>query len=266
MAKFIKDLTYNLDFTSTYSWKLFLIHLTAYISLPVFITQATTPQLITALLIGYVYSTITILYFHRFLAHSLFKFKHPWIEYIFLTISTLSTNSPGVIFTSIHYDHHKYSDREGDPHLCNNLAHFLRIHFLFYWVVPSNISNVRKLLKIPAHRFVLNHYFKIQLVYILLLLLTVGPMWALAMYFIPGMISFNVLNSSNSLSHLFGYRTFNTNDKSTNNLLVGYASGGEWHHNHHANAHLCRFGIKWWEFDPSWYIIKVVGKNITNKL
>jgi len=55
----------------------------------------------------------------------------------------------------------------------------------------------------------------------------------------------------NSVSHLWGYRNYETNDGSRNNLFVGYFAHGEgWHNNHHADQRSARHGHQWWEAIP----------------
>ena len=62
----------------------------------------------------------------------------------------------------------------------------------------------------------------------------------------------------NSLSHLFGKRRFATTDDSRNNWLLTLVTLGEgWHNNHHHYMHSTRQGFYWWEFDPTYYVIKV---------
>jgi len=62
--------------------------------------------------------------------------------------------------------------------------------------------------------------------------------------------------SVNSLSHMFGYRNYDTDDHSRNNWFVAIISSGEgWHNNHHADQSAATVQHKWWEFDLNYYII-----------
>lgn len=64
--------------------------------------------------------------------------------------------------------------------------------------------------------------------------------------------------SVNSVTHLWGYRNYETPDNSRNNILIGLLAGGEgWHNNHHAAPTSARHGHKWWEFDVTWLSIRV---------
>jgi stearoyl-CoA desaturase (delta-9 desaturase) len=58
---------------------------------------------------------------------------------------------------------------------------------------------------------------------------------------------------------MFGYRSHETRDNSTNNLFLGYFVWGEgWHNNHHYSPGSAKFGEDWWEFDIGHQVIKLV--------
>jgi fatty-acid desaturase len=49
---------------------------------------------------------------------------------------------------------------------------------------------------------------------------------------------------------------FNTEDLSMNNCFVGIVAMGEgWRNNHNAFEDSFRHGLKWWQFDPTFYLI-----------
>jgi len=56
-----------------------------------------------------------------------------------------------------------------------------------------------------------------------------------------------------------GSRRFATRDDSRNNWWVALLTFGEgWHNNHHAHPTSARHGLAWYEFDPSWILLKVL--------
>jgi stearoyl-CoA desaturase (delta-9 desaturase) len=66
--------------------------------------------------------------------------------------------------------------------------------------------------------------------------------------------------SVNSVAHMWGYRNYETDESSRNNLIVGYLSGGEgWHNNHHADPRSARHGHMWWEIDATWLTIRLLA-------
>jgi stearoyl-CoA desaturase (delta-9 desaturase) len=58
---------------------------------------------------------------------------------------------------------------------------------------------------------------------------------------------------------MWGTRRFATRDDSRNNWWVALLTFGEgWHNNHHAHPTSARHGLAWYEFDPSWLLMKVL--------
>jgi stearoyl-CoA desaturase (delta-9 desaturase) len=64
----------------------------------------------------------------------------------------------------------------------------------------------------------------------------------------------------NSLAHVWGKKRYVTGDDSRNNWLLATITMGEgWHNNHHAYQSSARQGFRWWELDPTYYILKVLS-------
>ena len=62
----------------------------------------------------------------------------------------------------------------------------------------------------------------------------------------------------NSLTHIWGSRRFPTPDESRNNFVLALLTMGEgWHNNHHHYMSSVRQGIKWWEIDPTYYLLRM---------
>jgi stearoyl-CoA desaturase (delta-9 desaturase) len=67
--------------------------------------------------------------------------------------------------------------------------------------------------------------------------------------------------SINSICHFFGRRRFATEDYSTNVFWLALPSFGEaWHHNHHAFPRSAEHGLRWYELDPSAWVIRGLEK------
>ena len=67
--------------------------------------------------------------------------------------------------------------------------------------------------------------------------------------------------SINSVCHFYGARRFDTDDHSTNVFWLALPSLGEaWHHNHHAFPRAAAHGLRWWEVDPSGWIIRAMRR------
>jgi len=64
----------------------------------------------------------------------------------------------------------------------------------------------------------------------------------------------------NSLAHVSGRKRYVTGDDSRNNWLLAVFTMGEgWHNNHHAFQSSVRQGFRWWEIDPTFYILKALS-------
>ncbi len=64
----------------------------------------------------------------------------------------------------------------------------------------------------------------------------------------------------NSLAHVHGRKHYVTGDDSRNNWMLAVFTMGEgWHNNHHAYQSSVRQGFRWWEIDPTFYLLKVLS-------
>ena len=68
------------------------------------------------------------------------------------------------------------------------------------------------------------------------------------------------MSAINSLMHSFGTRRFVTRDDNSRNLgLMALLAWGEgWHNNHHAFPYSAAFGLRWFEFDPGFLLIRLL--------
>jgi stearoyl-CoA desaturase (delta-9 desaturase) len=67
--------------------------------------------------------------------------------------------------------------------------------------------------------------------------------------------------SINSVCHFFGTRRFEVEDHSTNVFWLAPLSFGEsWHHNHHAFPRSAMHGLRWWEVDPTAWVIRAMKR------
>ena len=81
--------------------------------------------------------------------------------------------------------------------------------------------------------------------------------WAIFLRVVVGLHATWLVNSA---THLWGRRRFATKDDSKNSWWVALLTFGEgWHNNHHAHPVSARHGLAWYEFDPTWLELKVLG-------
>lgn len=213
--------------------------------------------------IYFVISTVggTVTY-HRLLSHKSFN-PPKWFEYVGTLIATIGGNGSGIAWAAIHREHHRFTDQEKDPH-APKYQGFFKVQFLSMMDTP-NIRYVPDLLRSKFHTGVHHYYWLINLAYVVIVAL-IDPYAVIYAYLVPTLLVWHAGSAINTLNHTLGYRSYETKDHSTNNLITGYLVGGEgWHNNHHAEPANPQFGRKWWELDFGWLIIKMLDKNASAK-
>lgn len=194
---------------------------------------------------------------HRFFSHN--SFKTSKFGFWFLMISSIvpMLGSPAA-WGSVHRFHHATSDTPDDPHNPNAIG-FFRAWFTFWPHAEIPLSLYRSLVKDRRLFFLDRHWFTIVTIYILVLLIID---WRLAafVFALPAAGCFHGAAAIATIPHmkfLGGYRNHESRDRSYNSPLAWVLSLGEgWHNNHHHAPQKFRHGEKWWELDPSAFLIK----------
>jgi stearoyl-CoA desaturase (delta-9 desaturase) len=108
----------------------------------------------------------------------------------------------------------------------------------------------------PVYRFLNVAFIPIQIGLGLLLYYLGGWPFVVWGIFVRIVAVFHCTWLVNSATHLFGYRSYESGDRSTNCWWVALLTYGEgWHNNHHAFPHSARHGLRWWEIDMTWMTI-----------
>ncbi len=216
---------------------------------------------------------ITVSY-HREITHQAIKLR-PWIKYIMAFFALLSLQGMIKDWTTEHRRHHKHVDAEGDPHS----PHFPYggsvwtgfLHAHFGWLFLKDVhdyENIPDILLDKGFRKLDNLFpFIVVLTFLLPGLITLlfvpsfqgfatGVFWGgIVRVFVVHHLTWLV----NSWGHLWGSRPWKTGDYSTNNFVLGVLTMGEgFHNNHHGFEYSARLGLKWWEIDGGWYLIKLL--------
>ena len=199
-------------------------------------------------------ATITL---HRLLSHRSFT-APKWFEYFGSIVSIVGSSVSTIAWVAIHREHHKFADAKQDPH---SPVHNSPISIQFRTTVTEpKIRYVPDLIRSKFHVMLHQYHWAVSIIFFLLVL-AIDPLAVFYAYFVPNVIYGHSGGFINSINHMFGYRTYNTGDNSTNNLFTGYLIAGEgWHNNHHNSPGNPNFGEKWWEFDLGWQVIKLIRK------
>jgi stearoyl-CoA desaturase (delta-9 desaturase) len=199
--------------------------------------------------------------FHRYFTHSSFKAK-TGLRVALATAGSLAVEGPVLTWVADHRRHHKYSDREGDPHspwrfgddwraLVKGLA-WAHIGWLFDGDHTSKEKFCPDLLadkKIAR----ISRQFPLWVAVSLLAPAFIGGLWAwswqgaVTAFFWATLVRIAFLHhvtwSINSICHTFGKKEFEARDKSRNvNWLAILSFGESWHNLHHSDPTCARHG------------------------
>ncbi|MCY4443629.1 MAG: fatty acid desaturase [Proteobacteria bacterium] len=204
---------------------------------------------------------------HRLFSHRTFKVSKQ-ISYIIGLFSTLAFQGPIAEWVARHRMHHAGSDTHEDPHNVKRGFFYAHMGWLLYHNDHFNHPNKikaysRDILQDPVLKFMSTRIFMItaQCVLALLLWLIGGMPWLVWGTFVRLAINYHSTWLVNSAAHLWGYKTYPTNDEARNNWWVALLTWGEgWHNNHHAHASSARIGHKRWEIDITHWMILLLAK------
>jgi len=208
--------------------------------------------------------------FHRYFTHSSFKAVRG-LKIAMAIAGSLAIEGEVLVWVADHRRHHKYSDKEGDPHspwrfgndwkaLTKGLA-FAHVGWLFSTDRTSQERFCPDLLA-DADIRVISRWFPGLVAVTLLAPALIGGLWsmswqgALTAFFWASLVRICLLHhttwSINSVCHTFGNEDFEVRDKSRNVAWLAIPSFGEsWHNLHHSDPTCARHGALKGQIDIS---------------
>lgn len=220
--------------------------------------------LIVYFMINILGGTIT---YHRLLSHKSFK-PYKWFSYLGPILGSMIGAGSTIAWVANHREHHQHTDKPRDPHSPHHQPWY-KVQWGSMFHRPR-IKFATDLLRSPFHLALHKYYWLLHLGYVTLLYL-IAPKAVVYAYLAPAALAWNASSFVNVANHYlsFGYRNFNTPDKSVNNPITGFLVGGEgFHNNHHARPLDYSFSQRWYEIDVSAFIIKLFlsrEKNLVKK-
>jgi stearoyl-CoA desaturase (delta-9 desaturase) len=201
--------------------------------------------------------------FHRYFAHRAFKMNRA-ARFVWALVGTAAMQKGPLWWAGHHVNHHRFADRDGDPHspMVSGVYYAHVGWFLndtrYDRLEPTN-PVVRDFSGAPEIAWLDAYYYVPPLVLAVALYLAGGLPWLAWGFCLPTMTVAHATFAINTVNHMFGSRRFDTRDQSRNNALTAFFAVGEgWHNNHHRYQRAARNGFYWWEFDPTWYVIRVM--------
>lgn len=214
--------------------------------------------------------------YHRLWAHRAYE-AHWSLRLFFMLFGAMAIQNSILIWASGHRTHHRHVDTvEKDPYSINRGFWFAHIGWMLrkYESGRDDFSNASDLMNDKMVMFQHNWYVPIVLVMNIGLPLALG--WMLGdlwgVFLLGGLlrlvVSHHVTFFINSLAHMWGTRPYTDENTARDNPFLAFFTYGEGYHNyHHIFQYDYRNGVKWWQFDPTkWLIASLSWVGITRNL
>jgi len=224
-------------------------------------------ELIYLLVMTHITIVCVTLFLHRGQTHRGLEFNSGLSHFMRFWL-WLTTGMVTKQWVAIHRKHHQNSDKEGDPHSPHNEG----IWFVLFAGVSCYVQSAKD--KEMIHKYgvgtpddwIEKHVYSRFPYAGILLMLAISLMlfgwwgiwfWAVQMVWIP----FWAAGVVNGAGHYYGYRNYDSKDKSTNIVPWGIIIGGEeLHNNHHGDPANPKLSRKSLEFDMGWMWFKIFNK------
>lgn len=230
------------------------------------------PIFIFLLLHWYVSLFLQSFFHHRYAAHAHCSMSRGWEKFFFICCYIAqgsSYTSPGA-YGIMHRLHHAHTDEEEDPHSphysTNVLTLMLKTRNSYQDILKGRLMVDEKYRKDLPHwdafeKIAHNWISRVcwALLYVGIYILLCNAWWQFL--FLPLTLAMGASQGVvvNWWAHKFGYENFHLNNTSKNILPVDLFFAGEaYHNNHHRYPGRPNNAVKWFEFDVTYFIMRVM--------
>ena len=214
--------------------------------------------------------------YHRLWAHRTYD-AHWSLRLVFVIFGSMALKNSAWAWCSGHRRHHlNVDDVDQDPYSALRGFWFSHIGWMVreYPSGREDFSNIPDLRRDRLLAFQHRHYVPLVLVTNFGLPLAcgwlVGDFWGT--FLLAGVLRLVVSHHFtffiNSLAHMWGGRPYTEENTARDNPVLAVFTFGEGYHNFHHNfAHDYRNGVRWWQWDPTkWLIASLQWVGLTRRL
>lgn len=210
-------------------------------------------------------------FFHRGLAHGAFRTGRT-VQFVFAVLGTAATQRGPLWWVAHHRAHHAHADTRRDPH--DATRGFWWSHmgwFLSRAAFDTRFDRVPDLARFAELRW-LNRCDLLPPVAWAVAMFALGEAlrpfhpqtggWQMLVwgYVVATVALMHATFLVNSVGHRRGRREFETRDGSRNSFGLALITLGEgWHNNHHRHSASARLGLRWWELDPAYAVLRAMA-------
>ncbi|NKF52491.1 acyl-CoA desaturase [Shewanella sp. WXL01] len=204
--------------------------------------------------------------YHRLWSHKAYK-AHPVMRFMFALGGALALQNSALHWSSDHRVHHKHVDNnDKDPYSAKKGFWYSHIGWMLREYQASRYHDYKNVRDLQNDKIVMwqhKHYL------LLAILMNVGlPAFLgwlngdiLSMLLMAGLLRLVIVHHCtffiNSLAHIWGSQPYTDKNTARDNAFLALLTYGEGYHNfHHIFENDYRNGIKWWDYDPTKWLIK----------
>lgn len=199
--------------------------------------------------------------YHRLFCHKGFEVNIV-TKRILLWLAMIAGQGSPIYWIGIHRGyHHRYADTEKDAH--SPIHGFWHSYIL--WMFKMRKMSVRSVIDLTRDSDMVFAHKYYQIIFWFshaIVALINFELWLYLMGF-GAFITLHCFLSQTSMTHIYwaGYRNYNVKDNSVNvPWLWPFVLGEAWHNNHHGDGRNPNYGRKWWELDPTFWLIKLIRR------
>ena len=200
--------------------------------------------------------------YHRYFSHRAYETSRIF-QFVLAALAQSTSQKSVLWWAANHRDHHLHSDTELDVHSPRRMGFiYSHVGWIFSRGQDSmNVNRIADFAKYPELMW-LHRYEQVPAFVLAVLCFAVAGWPGLIVGFFWSTVAvYHGTFCINSLAHLVGKRRYITGDDSRNNWLLAVITMGEgWHNNHHAYQSSARQGFRWWEYDPTFYLLTLLER------
>jgi stearoyl-CoA desaturase (Delta-9 desaturase) len=214
--------------------------------------------------------------YHRLWAHRTYQ-AHWAVRFIYMFFGTMALQNSVLIWASQHRTHHRFvDDVDRDPYSAKRGFWFSHIGWILrnYPSGEPDFTNAKDLQRDPMVMFQHRYYVPLAVGLNFGVPLAIGFAVGdpIGVFLLAGLLRL-VLNHHltffiNSLAHMWGSQPYTDENSARDNGALALVTYGEGYHNfHHIFQNDYRNGVRWWQYDPSkWLIATLSGLGLASDL
>jgi stearoyl-CoA desaturase (delta-9 desaturase) len=206
--------------------------------------------------------------YHRLWAHRAYD-AHFIVRLLYMIFGSMALQNSAWVWCSGHRNHHLYvDDNERDPYSAKRGFWFSHIGWMLrdYPSGKPNFTNIPDLRRDRMLAFQHKYYVPLavgtNVGFPLIAGVIVGDVWGT--FLLAGVLrlvlSHHFTFFINSLAHMWGSQPYTDSNTARDNPVLAVLTYGEGYHNfHHIFAHDYRNGVRWWQWDPTKWLIATLS-------